>query len=257
MNSVNWIEKLMQNIILRLFLCFWNTFCFFFQATNRADKFTFDLKWFISLHDILIIEGNSLEQFKETNPPNLVNLKSQAATVRDQLRRLETSSDKTSQNNGSNGGSGGILHTSRVDKLRKRLSELEAQLILASPCLPWRVGRRGVPPVHHNTFLLSSQYERQQWTEAVNVLQNNSSGVGGDSLTAQELQGWITAYRSFLKTNMGNFLLRSGRDEPLLLGDLHIIVNTLHGLSAPASEWRMGWDGERMTLPSGTTKIMT
>lgn len=52
------------------------------------------MKWFISLHDILILEGSSLEQFKEASPPNLVNLKSQAATVRDQLRRLEGNSEK-------------------------------------------------------------------------------------------------------------------------------------------------------------------
>ncbi|KAF2368908.1 Dbl (DH) domain [Trinorchestia longiramus] len=210
--------------------------CAKYKATNRADKFTFDLKWFISLHDILIVAGSSQEQFKEANPPNLVSLKSQAATVRDQLRRLEGSSEKPSGVGGGtqSSGGGGLLHNSRVDKLRKRLSELEAQLILASPSLPWWVGRRGLSNLH-NVFLLSSQYERQQWTEAVNVLQNNSPGVGGSSLTAQELQGWITAYRSFLKTNMGNFLLRSGRDEPLLLGDLHLLVKSLHGLAEPAS----------------------
>ncbi|KAA0186753.1 hypothetical protein HAZT_HAZT009770 [Hyalella azteca] len=208
--------------------------CAKYKATNRADKFTFDLKWFISLHDILIEACSSLEQFKEANPPNLVNLKSQAATVRDQLRRLEGSSDKPSGTGGVQSGGGGLLHNSRVDKLRKRLSELEAQLILASPSLPWRVGRRCLSNLHH-TFLLSSQYERHEWTEAVNVLQNNTPGVGGNSLTAQELQGWITAYRSFLKTNMGNFLLRSGRDEPLLLGDLHLLVTGMQGLAQPAS----------------------
>lgn len=69
------------------------------------------------------------------------------------------------------------------------------------------------------------------------TLQANTPGVGGSSLTLHELQGWITAYRSFLKTNMGSFLLKSGRDDSLLLGDLHIVVSSLHGLTRPASEY--------------------
>ena len=77
-----------MTVIIDLFMFVLRT-----QATNRADKFTFDLKWFISLHDILIAEGSNLEQFKEANPPNLVSLKSQAATVRDQLRRMEGHGD--------------------------------------------------------------------------------------------------------------------------------------------------------------------
>lgn len=34
---------------------------------------------------------------------------------------------------------------------------------------------------------------------------------------------------------MGTFLLKSNRDETLLLGDLHIVVNSLHGLTSPAN----------------------
>jgi hypothetical protein len=49
-----------------------------------------------------------------------------------------------------------------------------------------------------------------------------------------ELQAWITACRAYLKTDMGSYLLRSGRDESLLLGDLHVRVCRLRGLEAPA-----------------------
>ena len=40
-------------------------------------------------------------------------------------------------------------------------------------------------------------------------------------------------FRKFLKTNMGSFLMRSTRDEPLLIGDLHLIVKSLGGLTRP------------------------
>lgn len=83
------------------------------------------------------------------------------------------------------------MNQARNEKHRKKLAELEAQLVLASPNLPFRISKRA-GPVH--TFLLTSEYERDQWGEAIQVLQvrwrtrtmevlfaNNSVG-GGDFL---------------------------------------------------------------------------
>ncbi|XP_045130593.1 active breakpoint cluster region-related protein-like isoform X3 [Portunus trituberculatus] len=196
--------------------------CAKYKPTGRSEKFTFEVKWYISLHDIVVMIDGGPETLKEANPPNLVSLKSQASTVRDQLKRHEASSDK----------GGGRLNLVRNEKQRKKLAELEAQLVLASPNLPFRISKRA-GSVH--TFLISSEYERDQWGEAIQVLQANTPGVGGSSLTLQELQTWITACRSFLKTNMGSFLLKSGVDDSLLLGDLHIVVSSLHGLTSPAN----------------------
>ncbi|XP_042866955.1 breakpoint cluster region protein-like isoform X3 [Penaeus japonicus] len=189
--------------------------------TGRSEKFTFEVKWYISLHDIAVLNDSGPETLKESNPPNLVSLKSQASTIRDQLRRIDNMGEKGATR----------MNQARNEKHRKKLAELEAQLVLASPNLPFRISKRA-GPVH--TFLLTSEYERDQWGEAIQVLQANTPGVGGSSLTLHELQGWITAYRSFLKTNMGSFLLKSGRDDSLLLGDLHIVVSSLHGLTRPA-----------------------
>ena len=54
------------------------------------------------------------------------------------------------------------------------------------------------------------------------------------TMSMDELQSWITSCRKFLKTNMGSFLMRSQRDEPLLVGDLHFSVYGLQGLTRPA-----------------------
>ncbi|MPC36045.1 Active breakpoint cluster region-related protein [Portunus trituberculatus] len=126
--------------------------------TGRSEKFTFEVKWYISLHDIVVMIDGGPETLKEANPPNLVSLKSQASTVRDQLKRHEASSDK----------GGGRLNLVRNEKQRKKLAELEAQLVLASPNLPFRISKRA-GSVH--TFLISSEYERDQWGEAIQVLQ--------------------------------------------------------------------------------------
>ncbi|XP_069939387.1 active breakpoint cluster region-related protein-like isoform X2 [Cherax quadricarinatus] len=196
--------------------------CAKYKPTGRSEKFTFEVKWYISLHDIAVLNDSGPETLKESNPPNLVSLKSQASTVRDQLRRVDNATDKGA----------GRINATRNEKQRKKLAELEAQLVLASPNLPFRISKRA-GSIH--TFLISSEYERDQWGEAIQVLQANTPGVGGSSLTLQELQQWITSCRSFLKTNMGSFLLKSGRDDSLLIGDLHIVVSSLHGLTSPAN----------------------
>ena len=57
---------------------------------------------------------------------------------------------------------------------------------------------------------------------------------GTNTVSMYELQAWITACRTFLKTNMGSYLLRTGRDESLLVGDLHLTLKELQDLDQPA-----------------------
>lgn len=123
---------------------------------------------------------------------------------------------------------------SRVEKQRKALAELEAQLVLASPHLLFQVASKAGKTY---SVFLSSEYERAQWVEALKVLQEklppNTSQA--HTMSMVELQGWVTSCRKFLKTNMGSFLMRSTRDEPLLIGDLHLSVGSLGGLTRPTA----------------------
>lgn len=59
------------------------------------------------------------------------------------------------------------------EKNRKKLAELEAQLVLASPNLVLRVAQKSQQNRVQNsyTFFLSSEFERSQWVEAVEALQ--------------------------------------------------------------------------------------
>ncbi|KAF4527893.1 hypothetical protein B566_EDAN011284 [Ephemera danica] len=192
--------------------------CAKYKASGR-DKFTFELKWYIALSDIVVYEEFAAEP-REASPANIVALKSAACTVRDQILWQERQiDDKRSRQGG------------RAEKQRKKLADLEAQLVLASPNLVFRVGQRNQRPY---TFFLSSEFERTQWIDAIHALQ--ASQLPGPNVTVgmDELQAWITACRTFLKTDMGSYLLRSGRDESLLLGDLHVRVCRLKGLETPA-----------------------
>lgn len=104
---------------------------------------------------------------------------------------------------------------------------MESQLVLVSPNLPFRIRNRQTA----YTFFLSSEFERTQWIEAIQTLQKTGKPPAPTTnFSMFELQTWITACRAFLKTNMGSYLLRSGQDERLLVGDLHVHTFELTGL---------------------------
>ncbi|XP_015185968.1 PREDICTED: active breakpoint cluster region-related protein [Polistes dominula] len=191
--------------------------CAKYKASGR-DKFTFELKWYVPVAEAVVTE-DGIEP-RETSPANVVALRSQACTVRDQILWEERNDEKRIRL----GGRGS-------EKNRKKLAELEAQLVLASPNLLMRVAHKNQHRVQNAyTFFLSSEFERSQWIEAVEALQQGGQPPGPLPLTMYELQAWVTACRTYLQTDMGSYLLRSGRDESLLLGDLHL---TLLGLTPP------------------------
>ncbi|PBC31520.1 Active breakpoint cluster region-related protein [Apis cerana cerana] len=191
--------------------------CAKYKASGR-DKFTFELKWYVPVAEAAVTEDGV--EPRETSPANVVALRSQACTVRDQILWEERNDEKRIRL----GGRGS-------EKNRKKLAELEAQLVLASPNLVLRVAHKSQHRVQNSyTFFLSSEFERSQWVEAVEALQQGGQPPGPLPLSMYELQAWVTACRTYLQTDMGSYLLRSGRDESLLLGDLHL---TLLGLTPP------------------------
>lgn len=203
--------------------------CAKYKASGR-DKFTFELKWFIPLPDIVVVDedsaGAGAVEARETSPANIVALKSQASTVRDQILAEErAATDDKKIRLGSRGA---------AEKQRKKLAELEGQLVLASPNLVFRVGARAPGAAtlqRQHIFFLSSEYERTQWIDSIHALQASSAPpAGSNSISMLELQAWVTACRSYLQTDMGSYLLRSGRDDSLLLGDLQLHIG---GMTSP------------------------
>ena len=90
---------------------------------------------------------------RESGPANLVALKTQATALRDQIYRLEKEEEFKSGGGGAggrrasgksvsgDGGGGGVRHSKATEKPRKKLAEVEAQLLLASPGLVFQVRR--------------------------------------------------------------------------------------------------------------------
>ena len=78
---------------------------------------------------ILIVEEPSIEP-RETRPANLVSLKTSASSLRDSILQAEKEEEWRGR------GRGGAKN---IEKLRRQLAELEAQLVLASPHLLFQV----------------------------------------------------------------------------------------------------------------------
>lgn len=189
---------------------------------SARQKFTFEIKWYIPLVEVVIpnLEGES-EIAQENSPFDILMLKSRASNVRDQIlkeERIHQGKDKQK------------VAGRNLDKQKKKLAELEAQLVLASPNLIFRINQKNNKSY---TFFLSSEFERTQWIEAISILQSSAPSTTLP-LSTYELQAWITSCRKQLGTNVGSFLLRSDKDEDLLVGDLYLVVHCLHGLSRPS-----------------------
>ena len=71
------------------------------------------------------------------------------------------------------------LQKAKAEKQRKKLAELEAQLVLASPNLVFKVKGNG----RAYTFFLSSEFERSQWVDAIETLKVCEKYFDGCSLT--------------------------------------------------------------------------
>ena len=95
----------------------------------------------LSLIKALIVEEPSSEP-RESHPANLVSLRTQASSLRDQIHRIEKEEEvKGTLNNRrtSNQIGNAIANLKATEKPRKKLAEVEAQLVLASPSLVFQV----------------------------------------------------------------------------------------------------------------------
>ena len=102
----------------------------------------------------LIVEEPASEP-REPHPANLVSLRTAAAALRDQIHRIEKEEEvkgtlnnrRTSGGSGSSsnlpgstaGGQNSTANLKATEKPRKKLAEVEAQLVLASPSLVFQV----------------------------------------------------------------------------------------------------------------------
>ncbi|XP_002133395.1 active breakpoint cluster region-related protein isoform X2 [Drosophila pseudoobscura] len=187
--------------------------CAKYKALGR-DRIDYELKWFIPLKDITVYEeAYSAAELKESSPANISQVKRNLRSVRDQLI-LEANGVRTG------------------DKYRRKLADLESQLVLATPNLVLRLGNKANNKTV--TFFLSSDFERTQWMDSITSLKQKCNLPGANTINSLEVTAFIVAMQKGMKTEMGSYLMRNTNDESLLVGDLHMTVQGLGGLEQPA-----------------------
>ncbi|XP_059617838.1 active breakpoint cluster region-related protein isoform X2 [Phlebotomus argentipes] len=187
---------------------------------QRQTSFEFEVKWYILLKDICVLRESQCDH-KEVNPVNILQLKSQACTVRD-LIQMEKHDEKMR-------GKGNASKVS--DKHKKKLADLEKQLFLASPNLVFRLSNRATNKTM--VFFLSSDFERTQWIESILTLQESCNLPGVQPMVnIDEIQMSIAACQTILQSEAGSpYSMLRNNDDSLLFGDLHLTIQGLTGLN--------------------------
>lgn len=76
---------------------------------------------------------------RESHPANLVSLRTQASSLRDQIHRIEKEEEVKGTLNNRRTSNSSIANLKATEKPRKKLAEVEAQLVLALPSLVFQV----------------------------------------------------------------------------------------------------------------------
>lgn len=131
------------------------------------------------------------------------------------------------------------MDRSGSDKQRKKLASLEAKLLLDSPNLPLRFVYQpkgaGSKPSHSYTFLLSSEYERTLWVEAVDTLRRNMERLPPAHVPqADEVESNVKACRTAVEPLGG--MMRNPA-VPAMGGELQVVVHSLRGLQKHAGNF--------------------
>uniref|UniRef100_A0A672S1T8 Breakpoint cluster region protein-like n=1 Tax=Sinocyclocheilus grahami TaxID=75366 RepID=A0A672S1T8_SINGR len=172
--------------------------CFFFLSHN-CDP------WFLSLPTIDESESSPVSQIPEEE---IDAMKVKISQIKNEIQREKV--DKW------------IKYSSE----RKKLCEQESLLLLISPCMAFRVSNRNGKGY---TFLISSDYEREEWREIIREQQKKC--FKSFSLTSLELQMLTNSCVKLQTVHNVPLTINKEDDESMgLYGFLNVIVHSATGL---------------------------
>ena len=127
--------------------------------------------------------------------------------------------------------------TNNTEKQRKKLASLEAKLLLDSPNLPLKFSHKpkgsAAKAQHQYTFLLSSEFERTLWMEAVQTLKKNLSQRAAVQLQWEEVESYIKQCRTAVEPPIASSKAPS---TDAVGGELQVVIHSLRGLVKPAGK---------------------
>uniref|UniRef100_A0A671Q1C9 Breakpoint cluster region protein-like n=1 Tax=Sinocyclocheilus anshuiensis TaxID=1608454 RepID=A0A671Q1C9_9TELE len=180
------------------------------QTGGKGQQY--DCKWYIPLADVTF---QTIDESESSPVPQIPEEEMDAMKVKISQIKNEIQREKR------------VCKRGKVlDRLRKKLCEQESLLLLISPCMAFRVSNRNGKGY---TFLISSDYEREEWREIIREQQKKC--FKSFSLTSLELQMLTNSCVKLQTVHNVPLTINKEDDESTgLYGFLNVIVHSATGL---------------------------
>lgn len=194
------------------------------SGRNRVN--VFEVKWFLPVPQInMETKLDKVFQIKEDTESMKKKIVSLKAELRKEMKIHDDRGERTSWLSSG---------TRTMEKLKKKIEEQEAALILASPHLPLQFTTREDSKNH--CILLSTDYEREEWRDAVLAQQNHYHGGFIRQLSGHDVQAKINESKQLPQVNnIGSVLMK--KDDEMLNGSLNVTIHKLDGLESPCETY--------------------
>ncbi|XP_039266553.2 breakpoint cluster region protein-like isoform X1 [Styela clava] len=189
-------------------------------------KESYEAKWYIPLADLSFKPTDDSEgafDVPETSEDDLRDLSNRAIGLKKEIAREKKRLAGRKGQSATDQEGGQTLTSKLLERTRKKLNEVEAQIVLSAPNLPLRIYHMQGKSY---MFLMSSDYERAEWTEA--IIKQQESCFKSFSLTSIEVQMLLASCVKLRKVStFGSMLIKD--DEDLLSGYLTVTVHSGEG----------------------------
>ncbi|XP_045426995.1 active breakpoint cluster region-related protein isoform X1 [Pipistrellus kuhlii] len=191
--------------------------CAKLKKTSAGKHQQYDCKWYIPLADLVFPSPEESEASPHVHPfpdHELEDMKMKISALKSEIQKEKANKGQSRA----------------IERLKKKMFENEFLLLLNSPTIPFRIHNRNGKSY---LFLLSSDYERSEWREAIQKLQKKD--LQAFVLSSVELQ--VLTGSCFKLRTVHNIPVTSNKDDdesPGLYGFLHVIVHSAKGFKQSA-----------------------
>lgn len=189
-------------------------------------KESYEAKWYIPLADLSFKPTDDSEgafDVPETSEDDLRDLSNRAIGLKKEIAREKKRLAGRKGHSAADQDGRSMPTSKQLERSRKKLNEVEAQIVLSAPNLPLRIYHMQGKSY---MFLMSSDYERAEWTEA--IIKQQESCFKSFVLTSVEVQMLMASCVKLRKVStFGSMLLKD--DEDLLSGYLTVTVHSGEG----------------------------
>ncbi|XP_060576967.1 active breakpoint cluster region-related protein-like [Ruditapes philippinarum] len=196
------------------------------KGSSKYKDVSFKYVWYLPIPSLIMhMKGDQKYQPKETLEDLKCKIGNLKVELRDEMLRADNTKDKAFSITQKRA-------VRNIEKLKKKIQEQEATLVEALPRLPLHLEVEGFRP---HTFLFSTDYEREEWREALESQHIKCEGMVPAQLSNHDIDAMISTTKLHTQVNgIGTALLK--KDEEMLNGSLNVTIHKMQGLDNHCAE---------------------